>query len=200
MLRSILSPTRCTPGIIPKDYRRRPGPLAQSCSVLLLPSPSVPFCLRPGSPTALVLAFPPSAVCRWPLGWLWKDPGVCGRRGVACDLWGGRRSSSPAVPPQHVEFRKQQDLDNILEWKPSEVSPRRVPQATAAPSIHPPRPAARGSGDLAWWAASSRALTPCPGGPAVRRRRPVRLRLRGLPRVVRHHRDHGPQGPPPVSL
>ena len=99
-----------------------------------------------------------------------------------------------------MEFRKQQDLDNILEWKPSEVSPRGVPQATATPSTHPSRPAAQGSGDLAWRAASSWDLTPCPGGPAVRRRWPVRLRLRGLPRVVRHHWDHGPQGPPPVSL
>lgn len=54
------------------------------------------------------------------------------------------------MSPQHVEFRKQQDLDNILEWKPSEVSPRGVPQATAAPSTRPSHPAARGSGDLAW--------------------------------------------------
>uniref|UniRef100_A0A8C0AKI7 SEC14 like lipid binding 4 n=1 Tax=Bos mutus grunniens TaxID=30521 RepID=A0A8C0AKI7_BOSMU len=35
-----------------------------------------------------------------------------------------RKSASPAVSPQHVEFRKQQDLDNILEWKPSEVVQR----------------------------------------------------------------------------
>lgn len=74
------------------------------------------------------------------------DPGVVGR-GVACSLW-GRQSASPAVPPQHGGFRKQQDLDNILEWKPSEVSPRGVPGHCCLNSC-PPRPAARVR-DLAW--------------------------------------------------
>lgn len=36
---------------------------------------------------------------------------------------GGGQSSGPALSPQHMVFRKQQDLDNILKWQPSEVSP-----------------------------------------------------------------------------
>lgn len=164
-----LHPRNYPQGLSTKAGASRPVLSCVSSSLPLhpfLPQTRVPHSPRPGAPT-------PSPVLV-PLGWLWQDPGARGQRGVACDLW-GRQSSGPAVPPQHVEFRKLQDLDNILQWKPSEVSPRGVPQATAGPSTHPPRPAARGSGDPAWWAASSRALAPRPGGPAVRRRWPVRL-------------------------
>uniref|UniRef100_A0A8C4PLV2 SEC14 like lipid binding 4 n=1 Tax=Equus asinus asinus TaxID=83772 RepID=A0A8C4PLV2_EQUAS len=46
----------------------------------------------------------------------------CVGRAWACsgDLWGGQ-SSGPAMSSQHMEFRKQQTLDNILTWQPPEV-------------------------------------------------------------------------------
>lgn len=47
----------------------------------------------------------------------WPDALKCPQ-----SFW-GRESSGPAVSLQHMEFRTQLDLDNILTWQPSEVSP-----------------------------------------------------------------------------
>lgn len=62
----------------------------------------------------------------------------CVGRAWACsgDLWGGQ-SSGPAMSSQHMEFRKQQTLDNILTWQPPEVRPVQHPPGHLIPSPVP---------------------------------------------------------------
>lgn len=120
---SVLPPTHCTPGIINKGV---------SCCVLFscvssFP-PWIPFCIRLGLPQ------PSSWHCHhqfyvsraW--GYSGQDLGAVGRRtrpdALRCpQCLCSRQSSCPVISPQHIEFRKQQDLDNILTWQPPEVSP-----------------------------------------------------------------------------
>ncbi|EPQ09925.1 SEC14-like protein 4 [Myotis brandtii] len=57
--------------------------------------------------------------CRQSPGMLWQDLGGFEQRDLR-----GTQPPGPALSPQHLEFRKQQDLDNILAWQPSEVVQR----------------------------------------------------------------------------
>lgn len=81
--------------------------------------------------------------------------------GAVLESWGWL-PSVPAMSLQYMEFRKQQDLDNILSWQPPEVSLGSPHPRTPLP----PSPVAAGVQP------AGRVEQPLPlvGDPAVRHR------------------------------